>query len=166
MLIEYCSKVPESSYCLFWVVFAACLSLVNTWIKTRWDGPGRQSALLCMIIGGKRVRSCNWFVLSSRKTKRFYLLPLEKPSIDHFTVACCIACCFFFFFLHFPAFLMLMLLFWCQLVGIYVRKAARFLSKQGQHQAHFHSKVRQLSTTVNCKTVTVKLAVCGDGELL
>ena len=32
---EYCSKVPESSYCLFWVVFAACLSLVNTWIKTR-----------------------------------------------------------------------------------------------------------------------------------
>ena len=149
MLIEYCSKVPQSSYCLFWVVFAACLSLVNTWIKTRWDGPGRQSAHLCMIIGGKRVRRCYWFVLSSRKTKRLYLLPLEKPSIDHFTVACCMACCIACcFFLHFPYFLMLMMLFSCQLVGIYVRKAARFLSKQDQHQSHFRSKVRQLSTTL------------------
>ena len=63
-------------------------------------------------------------------------------------------------FLHFPAFLMLMMLFSCQLVEIYVRKAARFLSKQGQHQPHFHSK----ATKHNYKRA--KLAVCGDGELL
>ena len=29
---------------------------------------------------------------------------------------------------------------------INIRKAGRFLSKQGQHQPHFHSKARQLST--------------------
>ena len=45
-----------------------------------------------------------------------------------------------------PSFLMLMMLFSCQLLGIYTRNAARFLSKQGQLQPHFHLKTRQLST--------------------
>ena len=45
-----------------------------------------------------------------------------------------------------PAFLMLMMLFSCLLVGICIWKAVRFLTKQGQLQPHFHSKARQLST--------------------
>ena len=32
------------------------------------------------------------------------------------------------------------------IVGIYIRKRVRFLSKQGQHQPHFYSKARQLTT--------------------
>ena len=43
-------------------------------------------------------------------------------------------------------FLILMMLFSCQLVGIYIGKAVRFQSKQGQVQPRFHSKARQLST--------------------
>ena len=41
---------------------------------------------------------------------------------------------------NFPGFLMLMMLFSCKLLGIYKRKKVRCLSKQGQHQPHFHSK--------------------------
>jgi len=37
-------------------------------------------------------------------------------------------------------------------VGFFIRKAMRFLSKQGQLQVHFHSKARELSTYI-CKTV-------------
>lgn len=160
MLIEYYSKVPESSNCFFWVVFAACLSLVNTWIKTRWDGPGRQSAHLCMIIGGKRVRSCNWFVHSSRKTKRLHLLPLEKTSIDHFTVACCIACCFFFF--AFPRFSGVKDAVLVSVSRNLRKKSSKVSIKTGSTPATFSFKGQ--ATKHNCKMA--KLAICGDGELL
>ena len=43
-------------------------------------------------------------------------------------------------------FLMLMMLFSSKLIGIYLSKAVRSPSKRGQHQPHFHSKARQLST--------------------
>ena len=38
--------------------------------------------------------------------------------------------------------LILMMLFWCWWTGIYIIKAARFLSKQGHLQPHFHTKAR------------------------
>ena len=45
-----------------------------------------------------------------------------------------------------PSFLMLVMLFSCLLIWIiYIWKAVRYLSKQGQPQPHFHSKARQLS---------------------
>ena len=44
------------------------------------------------------------------------------------------------------AFIMLMVLFLCQLAGVYIRKAVKFLLKQGHLQPHFHSKARQSST--------------------
>ena len=44
------------------------------------------------------------------------------------------------------AFIMLMVLFSCQLAGVYIRKAVKFLLKQGHLQPHFHSRARQPST--------------------
>jgi len=41
---------------------------------------------------------------------------------------------------------MLIMLFSCYLVAIYIRKAMRFLPKQGHLQPHPHSKARQPST--------------------
>ena len=44
-----------------------------------------------------------------------------------------------------------MILFSCCLVGIYLRKALRFLSKQGHLQPHFHSKPQQPNTQLKRK---------------
>ena len=51
------------------------------------------------------------------------------------------------------ALVMLMMLFQCKLVSIYIRKALRILSKQGYLQPYFHSKARQLKwSVISCAT--------------
>ena len=77
--------------------------------------------------------------------------------IDHFTVPCLVAwplneseACFD---RNLYAFVMLMMLFPCKLVSIYIRKALRILSKQGYLQPYFHSKARQLKwSVISCAT--------------
>jgi len=75
-----------------------------------------------------------------------------RQLVDHFTVMCVVAWPLnesetvveFFFYRNLPAFISMML-FSCQLVGIDIRKAVIFQSKQDQLQPNFNSKARQLS---------------------
>ena len=72
---------------------------------------------------------------------------------DHFAVVCLVAwplneneAGIDLVLINLPAFLMSMMLFSSSLVGIYITKVVRFLSKQNQLQPLFHSKARQLWT--------------------
>ena len=81
------------------------------------------------------------FIKKSKSNRPFYSCVLSCLAFE-WRWGWCWAC----FDVNLFAFLMLMTLFSCWLVGIYPRKVVRFLSKQGQHHPQFHSNARQLST--------------------